>query len=370
MRTFDELDLSHPGVVVGNHGVWIPGLGVKVPFQWGGKVTKFSRHEAGGSRESIVDEMEILKALAAKKMAPPVGDLVFFRNVISHYFGAWHCDPCGAYGYEIADATTLPPGEFSLEEMKKLPILGSKGAWGDVTKPDNIVNGYLIDVRRSAHDLLRWGGVKWPLPDAREVQTDLIESAHKHCQFPAYERDMAYQDFWVNHELVQGQRRVEERAKQLRFRPKAGESVLDIGTQSGSFLQYAYQAMKGDGLFAGVELSQVYVDHARAIARSCDQNICFRRMDVVQEREIFLEWVKAYFPNGVDHLLLLSMEKHLGEDFMFGLIDMIQAKNTYIETNAVSDGSMKLLDRVTARKGVHVGDSNDRNLRRLYKISQ
>ncbi len=108
-------------------------------------------------------------------------------------------------------------------------------------------------------------------------------------------------------------------------------------------------------------------------------NICVRPMNVLTERAAFLEWVRAYFPAGVDHLLLHSMEKHLGDGPLFDLVDAIGARRTYIETNAVAvdhgigrepAGSMKLWPSIAARGGRHVGNSRDRNLRRLYQIEQ
>lgn len=380
MKLFDTLDLLSPppDAILGNHGIWLPSLGIKVPFQWAASVTKRTKQEAGHSRNTIADEIGILRALADLGMAPPVGGLVFFRDVISDYPGAWHCDPCGAYGYEIADATTLPPGRFDIEAMRALPIEGSPGAWGDVAKPGNVVNGYLVDVRRSAWDMLRWLGPHEAIRVGHESVADLAAKVHRECQFPAGERAEAYQDFWIGGNLQRGQRRVVERAQALGFAPAPGESILDVGCQSGGFLQYAHAWADRRGTFVGVESEALYVDCARALARSCGQNISIRHMNVVQERDVFLAWVQLAFPRGVDHLLLLSIEKHVGEAFVFGLVDEIRARHAYIETNAVAfddgtaadppAGPMKLWPEIERRGGRHVGDSRDRNLRRLYRI--
>jgi hypothetical protein len=370
MRTIPIVDASAAGVVIGRHALWAPELGLKVPFQWGGRLTKYGHNEAGHDPAvTLPHELAILRALANEGMAPPVGGPVRIDTLISHHPGAWHADPCGAWAYPMADAMLLPPGRFSLERMRALPIAGSPGAWGDIEKPGNIVNGYLVDVRRSAWDMLRWtGGGLEPLPPVPLDLEALRARVHRECQFPVGQRAEAYQDFWLAGVLVRGQRRVIERAEALGFRPRAGESVLDIGTQSGSFLQLAARA--GATRLAGVELEPSYVACARALARSCGQNICIRPMDVNAEREAFLAWVREYFPAGVDHLLLLSMEKHLGEAEMFALVDAIGARRVYIETNAVGveNGAMKLWPEVQARGGRHVGDSRDRNLRRLYQL--
>lgn len=310
-------------------------------------------------------------------MAPPIGDLVFFRQVVSDYPGAWHCDPCGAYGYEMADARALPPGVFSVEAMRDLPIAGSEGAWGDVAKPGNTLNGYLVDVRRTGWDMLRWTGPDRPeLPDGREEPEALVARVHRECQFPAGERELAYQDFWVRSRRIRGQRRVEERAEALGFRPGSGQGVLDVGCLSGGFLQFA--AAFG-ARCVGVDVDPAYVALARALARSCDQNINVRLMDGVADYAALIAWVRALFPGGVDHLLLLSMEKHMGEWAVFKLLDAIGARHSYLETNAVAkdDGAgpeppsdRKLWPEVQARGGVHLGTSRDRNLRHLYRIDR
>lgn len=374
MRTIPVVDATQPGAVVGRHAIWLPELQIKIPFQHAGLVTKYQHAEPDYvPAESIPHELAILRALARLGMAPPIGEVVRVDTLISEHPGAWHADPIGAWGYEMADANTLAPGGFSVRAMRELPIFGSLGAWGDIDKPGNVVNGYLVDVRRSAWDMLRWeGGGLQQLPigeiNAAFDSQALLTRVHRDCQFPAGERDMAYQDFWLRGKLERGQRRVVERARALGFEPESGDSVLDIGTQSGGFLQYA--AMRGASQLAGVEVNPAYVDCARALARSCGQSICIRQMDVVAERDAFLAWVRAYFPGGrPSHCLALSMEKHLGEAFLFDLVDAIGAKHTYIETNAVDQARpMKLWPEVEKRGGRHVGDTNDRNLRRLYQI--
>jgi hypothetical protein len=244
-------------------------------------------------------------------MAPPVGDVwCGSRNADLRSPGAWHADPLGCWGYEMADAERLPPGRFSLERMRALPIAGSDGAWGDVEKPGNIVNGYLVDVRRSAWDMLRWAGLDLPrLPSLDRGHRRTARPGAPRLPVPAGERAEAYQDFWLAGKLERGQRRVVERAVDMGFRPRPGESVLDIGTQAGGFLQFAER--QGAQRVAGVEVDPDYIDCARALARSCGQNICIRRMDVVRERAAFVEWVRAYFPRGVDHCLAaLAGEAH------------------------------------------------------------
>lgn len=369
MRTIPVIDATATGAVVGRHSIWMPAIGLKIPFQFGGKITKYDRAESGyDTAETIPHELAILRALAHEKMAPPIGELVRIETLISAHPGAWWADPCGAWAFDMADASLLPPGRFSIEAMRRLPIVGSQGAWNDIGKPGNIVNGYLVDVRRSAWDMLKWvGGLIPSLPALRVNVDDLRTRVHRECQFPPGARAVAYQDFWIAGQLERGQRRVIERADAMGFHPHPGETVLDIGCQSGGFLQLAAHA---GARAVGVEVDPAYVSCARALARSCGQNVCIRQMDVVRERAEFLAWVRATFPDGrPTHCLALSMEKHIGESFLFELLDEIGARHTYVETNAVPDEqSPKLWADVKARGGHHVGFSRDRNLRRLYRI--
>lgn len=377
MKTAPLLDATAPGVVIGRHAIWCPGVdgnayGLKVPFQWGGRVTKYGHKEASyPPEESLPHELRILRALGELGMAPPVGDLVFIETIISRHPGGWHADPCGAWAYEMADASELPPGRFDLEAMKALPIAGGEGAWGDVCKPGNVVNGYLVDVRRSGFDLLRWSrGDIEPLPP-RPLDERLVGDVHRLGQFPPGERSHAYQDFYLGPRWEPGERRVVERAQALGFAPRPGESVLEIGCQTGGFLAHAYLEMRGEGVVLGAEVNADYIHLGRRLARNARQNISIRHLDAVAQREELLAWVAERCPGGLDHLLVLSMEKHLGEPQLFDLIDAIGARRTYVETNAVSERRpWKLLPEVQARGGLHVGNSNDRNLRRLYRIER
>jgi hypothetical protein len=225
--------------------------------------------------------------------------------------------------------------------------------------------------------MLRWVG-----PDRAELQApqnqELVARVHRDFQFPPGEREQAYQDFWLNGKRERGQRRVIERAQALGFDPQPGDRVVDIGCQSGSFLQYAALQTGNQGVFIGVEANAHYVACARALAGSCNQPICIRHGAVTQSSAALIDWIRT-LASPIDHLLLLSMEKHLGDATLFHLIDVLAARRTYIETNAVAKdsgdgpapaGPMKLWDGVRARGGKHVGDSRDRNLRRLYVIDR
>lgn len=124
-------------------------------------------------------------------------------------------------------------------------------------------------------------------------------------------------------------------------------------------------------------------------------NICYREVDLTTPIEsrmragevaisgIFIEdqfhknvveWLRELFPSGPDHLLALSMSKHISEPVLWWWVDMLNARRTYLETNAVKpetpEEQLPLMAGVHARGGTFVGYSEDRNRRALYRIDR
>ena len=90
VKVYDVLDMTHPDTVVGRHGVWLPKRRIKVPFQWGGKIQKYQHpHEAAYPLALLGEEVAIMRALAAEKMATPINQWVYFKTVISEHLGGW-----------------------------------------------------------------------------------------------------------------------------------------------------------------------------------------------------------------------------------------------------------------------------------------
>lgn len=410
----NELDLTHPEIIVGRHSAWVPPavyaallraeglpvptvdlgepgaapreiIGLKLPFQLDGRIVKYTHpHEAKYDVfPGLSNEYAMLQALADQGAAPPVNRPVFVRTLTSTPGGKGdpYADPRGAHAYEMVDAEALPRGDFRGVQwmVDTLPISGSVGAWGDVTKPGNIVNGYLIDVRRSGHDLLRWDGPApwgWPaVPPTRALLGALEDRVRRECQYPPGIRPEPYQDFYLMDRWISGSRRVEARARAMGFDPGPGESVLDVGCQSGGFLQWAalQQSAYGVGacgILAGIDVIPEYIACAEALRVAARQPIQYKQADVVADFLGTVKWIKTTYPAGVDHLLLLSMEKHIG-DALWLLIDEVNPGVAYVETNAYAEGrgdKAGVEARILARGGTYVGDSNDRNPRRMYRI--
>jgi len=378
MRVLPALNLTLGRAEAGRHSIWLPEQQIKLPFQFHGRIRKYTcPDETSYTLETLPGEVAILRALAELGMAPPVGDWVYFPHVTSDFGRGLRFDPMGAWGYEMADANKLPPGRFSLEAMQALPITGSVGAWNDVRKPGNVINGYLVDVRRSGHDMLRWSGAVEPLPPA-PVDPELEARVRRDCQYPPGQRPEPYQDFFLDWRWVPGARRVHGRALALGFAPQPGESVVDIGCQSGGFLQWSWldqavQSSCGPGVHLGIDFDLNYIQAARDLARAAGMGIDYRVLDAITQAELIRGWTRQVCGGPPDHLLLLSMEKHLGGPALWALVDGVRARHTYVETNAYPAGSTAkaaVEQAVAQRGGRYLGDSYDRNPRRLYRLDR
>lgn len=383
MIVTDVLDLTYPpdGAIVGRHAVWIPGengWGIKVPFQWGGRVQKYRHPDEGRyGLETLDEERALLAYLHHRGTAPEIGERVYFRDVISEHPGCRWVDPCGAYGYRMRDARRLPPGPVTADVVARLRaerrVVGSDGAWSDLLVPErgNILNGYVIDIRRSGFDMLRLAGDLDPamiLPRYVEPREELVARLHRDGSFPFRARRLPYQEFYLDGAWRRGEREVVQRAEILGFAPRQGESVLDLGCCTGAFLQHA--ALRGAGPLVGFDEQAEFVDLARALARANGVNACVRRVDLCQRDRGMQHWIREAFPRGVDHLLMLSMGKHLGEPLMWWWVDAIGARRTYLESNACDSDAWPLRDVAERLGGRYVGDTTDRNRRRCYLIER
>ena len=378
MKVFDCLDLTgnDPGLKIGNHSVWIPASGIKVPFQFGGRIQKYKHPlEAAYSLYSLQNEVTMLRALAAAQLAPPIGDWVYFKTVISEHLGYWWADPLGAYGYEVMDARALPPGKASVDVLRAFPwsekIMGSQGAWSDLGVPErqNILNGYVVDVRRSGFDMLQWRDPETPMPRYREESQALRERIAALGQFPFRARPEPYQEYFLDGAWVPAERETVARARLLEFRPLAGDTVVDLGCGYGSFLQVA--ALAG-GRAVGMDAQPEYVALARDLARATALPICVRQTDLTDfARNLAMrQWLRQVAPTGPEHVLALSMTKHIGDGVLWWWVDQLQGRRTYLETNAVKPGKFPLREGVEFRGGRKIGESQDRNTRHLYLIDR
>jgi hypothetical protein len=382
VKVYELLNLFAKDLTIGKHGIWWPSEALKIPFQWGGQIQKYRYpHEACYPLALLAEEVGCLQALAAHQMAPPIGDWAYFKTVVSEHPGAYWEDPCGAYGYRMADATSLPPGKVQpgdvAAQVKAVlgdSLQGSPGAWNDLNKVGNVINGYLVDMRRSGWDRLRWTGPLPQLPLYVEDRTQLLTDLTREGQFPYRERHEPYQEFYLDGTWRRGEREVVHRAHILDF-PHAHsprDTVLDLGTQVGGFLHHAH--LLGLTRLVGVDSHPAYTDLAQRLARANGWNICYRTMPV--EHPELLTWIRQLWPRthgepALTHLLLLSMLKHLShtEQTLWEMVDALQACWTYLESNAVKEAHLAPLGtEVYRRGGILAGWSKDRNVRACYRV--
>lgn len=175
------IDHSEQPAILAKHSIWVPDLMLKFPFQYKQKVIEYRDVELGvhwpkikdgtwatekdAKRESffnIIEEYEMFRLLAEKGYSPAVNNFFYIKNIISNfplYKGKRYRDNCGALGFYIDDATTYPVKEFSRKDFERdfietNIIKASTSALNDITmiKRNNLIHGYLVDVRRSRHD--------------------------------------------------------------------------------------------------------------------------------------------------------------------------------------------------------------------------
>lgn len=191
--------------------------------------------------------------------------------------------------------------------------------------------------------------------------------------FPKGERPEPYQEYWWKGAWRPGQRSVRERAETIGFKPKKGETVLELGSQMGGFLQLAL--LNGARWVEGLEYDSDHVDASRRLLEPLTNDA--QRGKIIQgdmTHQPTLEAIKARIPGGdLDHLLLLSLGKHIGgKETIRRLIKTFNAKRTYIETNAIKPGAECVYGQLIVGElgGKFMGLTTDRNERRVYLIER
>ena len=179
--------------------------------------------------------------------------------------------------------------------------------------------------------------------------------------FPKKERELCYQDYYLDGTWNKGEREIVNRAELLDIQVKPGELVAEIGCNIGGFMQYC--ALKGAKCI-GFDNDADYIRLAKNLASLNNHDIAYVKNNTLNE------CVQMLKKHKVDHLLLLSMGKHIGENAMFNIIDELKPTYVYLETNAFKQNEKKLpyYDNVMKRNGHMIGKSYDRHERVLYKI--
>jgi 2-polyprenyl-3-methyl-5-hydroxy-6-metoxy-1,4-benzoquinol methylase len=381
-------------VVIGKHSFWFPELEIKIVNSFNGKIEPYRDWEKGlnteqirdgtfnadisgfdqESKDSLVTEWHVMRELAGMGSAPPIGDVVFVKNFVSDFpYGHDFCDSQGRYGYHMKNAEKLPKGNFVPEHIRSIKKLAvpSERTYGDFGKPGNIVNGYLVDIRRTMWDMVTlgyseaWHKKQWKKFEYKQDKDDLIDKIMLKTQFPANEREENYQTYYIDGKYEAGSRDTLRRFYDMTIPDDlSGQTVIDLGCQLGMIASECWR--RGARIISGYDNVPEYVDCARDLARYNGMNISFMSMDLKQfapKRE-----------KPVDIVFALSLYKHLG-DRMFEVLKSFPWKTCHIESNGSPEGfeseHAKQIETGIIKLGrrfVRNGFAEDRSKRCLWKV--
>lgn len=185
----------------------------------------------------------------------------------------------------------------------------------------------------------------------------------RYGSFPKGERHQPYQEYYYKGRWVHAEREIVNRSKLMGFNPKDGELVVEIGCQTGGFMQYAW--LQGARKVVGIDYDEDYIRLAKKI--NVVNGFDIQYMVGSANDQGLIDKLKEI--GQIDHLLLMSMGKHIGTDQLFHIIDSLNPKKTYLETNAVNaKNPTPYLKEVSERGGSIVCKTVDRNDRVVYVI--
>lgn len=388
----------------GKHEVWVPDLEMKIVWTYNGKIESLKDWDKGRNKdkllngsfgrdyngfdndtiESIRQEYIIFEELASKNMSPPIYGMFHLRNVTHDVFGYELNDPLGMYGFYMKDATKLEPGSFSIDKFikeyvdtKKINI--SKHALNDLSKHDNVVNGYLVDVRRTLWDMMTI--LDPDLLNKRSFTRAVIDKnllrkrIRELTQFPHMRRRINYQTYYMNGKYEDGSRDTLYRYKVMKIpEDLSGKSVVDLGCNLGSMCVEAYR--RGASKILGIDATDEYIDCARDLANVNCMNINYMKINLANTFEV-AEYIKKFL-NGkpVDILFALSLYKHIKGVF-WDLLDKIDWKVCYIESNNVPKGlasnqSLEIVAGMNEKDWYYeyLGQTTDRSPRCVWKVTK
>jgi hypothetical protein len=193
VKLFDELIIHDKYVrvdgkpfesVLGKHCVWVAALELKIVLSFQGYIESTAWERGRKAKEirelnlnadtpgfrleslySIANETRILQILSEKNMSPSPRGYAYFKTAMSTIFTKeLYTDKKGMFGYYVQDANKLNYGQYSFDEFKKEfldtgRIKANPGAIGDLGKKQgNLINGFLVDVRRTCEWMMQFNG--------------------------------------------------------------------------------------------------------------------------------------------------------------------------------------------------------------------
>lgn len=402
-----EIDGRAYRLVRGKHALYVPELGLKIVWSYNGRIESYVDWDKGrnaaailghtfndGTRgfdpeslESVINEYLIFEELAAAQMAPPVRGLAFIRNMVSDFlYGSRHCDPRGCYGFFIDDAGRLgTPGRFDLEEFRTRYIESGRiratdNAVGDLQKADNVVNGYLIDVRRTLRDMIQladrseFADVRQAIEQAAD-EAALVRKIRDKTVYPKGEKLHNYQSYRLGDRTVEGERKIPYRFERMGLPDRLeGRSVLDLGCNLGAMCIEAYA--RGARQVVGLDIDPDYIECARDLARANGYQINYLQMDLrrVEEAAAF---ACSYFKKPIDLLFALSICEPLDGSWQ-RLLELLDWKTAYLESyNAPQELESdhvkeirRFLDGQSFMRAEYLGQTHDHRPRCLWRLEK
>jgi predicted RNA methylase len=409
------LDDSEFAIIKGKHSIWIPEKEMKIPWAYNGKITPFSstiddeilsrnwnsdnRYWENESLRSICNEFLIFRELNERNLTVGIRGIFFIKNVISNFMGDFEiCDSKGMYGYFMEDANREnSKGHFRFDELPnkrgyydvdylprrferliepKLNI--SNGAKGDLRKSENIINGFLIDIRRSMFDMMILKSMEKGIEEKimyKEDKEELKKKIEKLTQFPHKERKHNYQSYFIDDEEVSGSRDTQTRMNEMGIQEDlTGKAILDLGCNLGSICCECWK--RGARLVMGLDNETDYIDCARDLARYNGFNINYMVKDITNVDDI-TRYINGFFGSkSIDIVFALSLYKHVKEK-MFEVLDRIKWQEIIIESNNAPKGEetlhcKEIIDQINKRgwKRVLLGYDKTRSKRCIWKVTR
>lgn len=392
---FIEIENEKHKAIIGKHCIWVPGLQMKIINSFNGKIEPFRDWKKGlnakeiksgkfndnidwdfESKKSIVSEYILAAELSKKNMMPNIGKTFHIENFISDYpYGYKYCDSKGRYGYYMDNANAQNQGEFNLETMLKTKkmIVPSERVIGDLKKGDNIVNGYLVDVRRTIWDMISldysdaWFKKKWKeLFELKKNAKKLKSDINALTQFPHKQRKENYQTYFMDGKYQTGSRDTLYRFNTMGIeKDLSGKSVVDFGCNLGSIAMECYN--RGARPVIGFDYETDYINCARDLAKHNGMNISCVEFDMKTET--------PKFDRAIDIVFALSLYKHVKQD-LFRILKSFDWKTCYIESNASVDRNTQHAKEIetgiknTGWKYEFVGMTEDRSPRCVWRIER
>jgi len=409
------LDWNVYKLTKGKHSLWIPEIEYKIPWTFNGKIEAFKDWEKGRNAEyirnftfndknysfdnktivSLLNEYTIFQELAKYDMAPPIKDIFYIKNVISDFFpGTYYCDVRGVYGYFMPNVKTLEKGKWDFDKFIELfydKMIWSQwtldrtdrekgkfgGALGDLKKANNVVNGYLIDIRRTIWDTM----VLKNLDETKvkefvymENVEELKEMIEKLSQFPHKQRKINYQSYFLNGEYIPGSRDTLSRMDVMKIpEDMSGLSVLDLGCNLGAICCESYR--RGARKITGTDNEKDYIDCARALARHNGYSINYIVSDMM-DTKTSSDYINSYYKEPIDIIFALSLYKHV-KGKLFELLNKLSWKVAYVESNNSPEGiktkhvmeMIEFMDQYNMKYEI-IGKDTTRSPRIIFKVTK